>query len=943
MKRLELPEQLGGAWEHVLVLTFGADVPFFEHALWPQFMASCKNKVILADGPQFLEACAQYAESGLVRYLNHRYVVEGIFAPHKAHAKLILLTNSEQGRLLIGSGNLNWQGYASGGELFSQYEYSAQSPSSLAAFLSVREFMEGLLSRGYVGDVASRHIRLLFESTPWLYHSATGANSPVRHNLSTSFLKQLEIETKGETIEEAWIHAPFLDRDAVALDRFLTVLHPRRATLLVQPGSTSLDPAALQKTLGKHKQLRVRSFRMRDFATYVHAKLFVLKLAKRAICLQGSPNLSVVAMLTTDPHSNIELANLLTDKRDAFDDLLSTLEIGPETTQTNNLELSYHSSPAPAETAPLIWTLTGGEWHSDQLSLSYKGVCPSLAQAALIIANRQLAFKITKQESTRLVLKLSSEAIELLKQPVPVSIRWGTDDEVTNPIFVCSRAALEQELQANSDEGHLHYIGGLELEDEEFEELLVTLEASLLIDRRSVWQLAGRPLPATPNEDNDEALRLEYAKVDYELLRKHPRIQQYLRKGMAGQASTRTRLQIILNAITDHFQGLLDVTEGQPAAPIQPGEAQTDDSQDEAESQEKDEAATRRRVSLQKRIRRLLKSFIRRYLRGFSSTDFQELAGFEVMAQNYVIFSHILWRLFAKDWVETDFIVDALLETWGKFWGNLDHQGYFANLTNEQKAQVLSLVHEYHADAEFLAAIYYCSRALKSWYLDNRDNEAFDDAKLPQEQRHKLRDAWRFFLSNPCFQVTTQMLEEVWRIVGGLFAYEPPRPTVILTEFRELAHYETRDGFLLAAEAQLHLSRRRLRFDRARVATAASSEAVSVECLVVTDPDILSDVDHAMLLLKTWMKAERLDYYRIVYPDANKSTRLIIYEPSQARGVFRKDNGEPITIRSIVLDRADWAEELDRIESLAQNLDQRLALPAKTAVKKKLSHGPQPA
>lgn len=102
MNTLELPEQLKGLWEHVLVLTYGVDIPFFERSLWPQFAKRCRNKIILADGLHYLQACESYAQQkGLVRHLNQSYVVAGIFGPHATHAKLILLTNAEQGRLLI--------------------------------------------------------------------------------------------------------------------------------------------------------------------------------------------------------------------------------------------------------------------------------------------------------------------------------------------------------------------------------------------------------------------------------------------------------------------------------------------------------------------------------------------------------------------------------------------------------------------------------------------------------------------------------------------------------------------------------------------------------------------------------------------------------------------------------------------------------------------------
>ena len=106
MKELELPARLKGPWEHAVIVTYGMDIPFFENALWGQFNSRCRNKIVLADGERYLEACADYALGGLVRHLNQRYIAEGVFVLRAAHAKLILLVNAERGRLLVGSGNL---------------------------------------------------------------------------------------------------------------------------------------------------------------------------------------------------------------------------------------------------------------------------------------------------------------------------------------------------------------------------------------------------------------------------------------------------------------------------------------------------------------------------------------------------------------------------------------------------------------------------------------------------------------------------------------------------------------------------------------------------------------------------------------------------------------------------------------------------------------------
>jgi hypothetical protein len=290
MIALELPEQLKGPWDHVMILTFGLDIPFFERSIWHQFAARCRNKIILADGQQYLQASKDYAQQqGLVRHMNQLYVVAGIFGPHaytSAHTKLILLTNAQQGRLLVGSGNLNWQGYASGGELFTIYEYGSDAPEPLPAFLAVRELVDVLIQRGSIGITAQRRIQYMWEQSPWLIHPPANIERPVRHNLTSSFLDQLLIAVGGEPVEELWILSPFYDKKATALERLLKEFHPDQTMILVQPGRTSADPAALQHVIDQAPgRCEIRPFQRGSNSAYIHAKCYLLKLKDRAICL----------------------------------------------------------------------------------------------------------------------------------------------------------------------------------------------------------------------------------------------------------------------------------------------------------------------------------------------------------------------------------------------------------------------------------------------------------------------------------------------------------------------------------------------------------------------------------------------------------------------------------------------------------------------------------
>jgi len=920
ISRLEIPEQLRGPWEHALILTYGVNVTFFERTLWPQFSARCRNKIILADGQQYLQRCEDYAQQkGLVRYLNQSYVVAGIFGQHaytSAHAKLILLTHPVQGRLLVGSGNLYWQGYASGGEMFTEYEYTPESPQALPAFLTVREMLDILIRQGSVEGTAVRHINYMWEQTPWLFQGSENAESPVRHNLARSFLDQLLVEVNGEPVEELLIFSPFFDRDCIALDRLLQATRPSQVTLLLQPGYTSVDPKALRRVLDHAPgHWEIRPFHVQDEDTYIHAKCYLLKLKNRALCLQGSPNLSQVAMLSSAPHGNVELANLLTGPREAFDYLLDKLQIDPPVRDLASLKLSYEASDEVELPSKAVWQLTGGELRGDRLLLSFQGALPNLQGAELIIAEKMFPLTFLRVEIQLLELRLSAEQIELLAQPVPLSILWAGDEATyeTNHIFVCNREALERALQYASEEEILTHAGGMDLNDKELEELLGELKEALVIDRRSVWQLAGRQLPSNVHDD-DPALHLDYAQINYDLLRQHPKIQQYLHRLPSGQGQTHSRLQIILNAITSHFQGLL--AGGRVEALMQKATEQVMESESPPydENEEVIEERQQRHWTARRRIEQLLKNFIHRFLRGMSSPDFQEFAGYEVVAHNYMIFTHFLWRLFAKDLLEPIFVVDALIQSWTFFWGDGTQPGYFRQLPLDQQEQVLPLVQEYHNDASTLAALYLSAKVV------TREGE--------DKQRFALRNLWRELLCQPPFPLEVRLIVETQKLLAPLFPDDPPLPTTIVDQLAKLAHFDTRANFLRGLEAHGRYPQNSCTFAKPSpsVIRHQRGDPVPVNCLEIHAPGIDIDLETATALLQEWIEAEQLDYYRITMCDDNDPTGrtcLIYYDIEDQKGKYRSKElgGRGQDLRAITLPKRAWDAALDQLHTLATQLN----------------------
>jgi len=239
---LKLPELLAGPWEHALVVSYGLDLPFYERAIAGQLPDGCRNRVLLGDERTYLAACDHYAESGLLRHANGRYVAKPILRSARSHAKVILLMALDAGRLLVGSGNLFLQGFGAGGELFTQYECADSDPSCLAEFAAVRALVERLRDGGSLTRTAAWHVDQHARGVPLALPLGRRWRLARPAQPRPLFSHQLTEAIGEEPVEELWMAAPFFDERAAALTSLIGRLRPARTVLLAQPGRTEIDP-----------------------------------------------------------------------------------------------------------------------------------------------------------------------------------------------------------------------------------------------------------------------------------------------------------------------------------------------------------------------------------------------------------------------------------------------------------------------------------------------------------------------------------------------------------------------------------------------------------------------------------------------------------------------------------------------------------------------------
>ena len=858
MTPLQLPYQLGGPWERALFLSYGADFSFFETTLWPQFTTRCRQKIILLDGEQFWASKAEHAEDGLIRHLNHRYLATGVFRPHAVHAKMILLANQERGCLLVGSGNLNWQGYASGGELFCVYPYDEENGDYLAAFVVARELLESFITQKEIDPFAARHVRQFLENIPWIHRSMSDASRPVRHNLDESFLSQLEAALGDEPVEELSVMAPFYDVAAEGLRQLLARLQPKETHLLLQPKHTSVDSASLARVIADFPNpVSIHAIDKAE-TSYLHAKLYLVKTGRRALCLQGSANLSQVAMLRPTRNGNAELCNLLEGSRDTFDYLLEELVLNP-VVDVGSLELSLRQEDiGPLPPTAESFYLTAGEWDGKRVTLYFRGALPNLVGCQLQVGDRLILVIPQRSEGNRLILEIGNTDQTWFNEPVPIKLLWiaGPATRASNPVYLYHHAHLNAELQARADGDTFSGIGNLDI-DEDLEQLVADLESALVIDRRGVWRLAGhRKKIKNLSGDVLDVMPLTYENIDYEALRSHPKTQQYLQRGsIHHDMETRSRLQIILSMITGRFDNIAAMVRD-PSILSTDKEALPSDSGAETEAEREAEEAERQRKQKDKeqQLRQIFKRFIGRYLSGLGQQDFQQLVGHEVLSNNYIIFDHLLWELSLRDWFqqEAGFLVETQLKTWEIFWGAGSQEGYFNALGDTERKTVLSWLREQKSDARLLAAV---CRAAK----------AVADGQV--ETRLRLRDFWRHVLTIVPFMIDQAVLTDMWVIAAQTSLINPPTAGSLIDELRSLAIFETEIEFRRSIEQDCGFAAGSCQFELHKEYVVINSRKTLVERrhLCIREPNDAVTPQIGQRVLERWIQYEKRDWYRISF------------------------------------------------------------------------------
>ncbi len=854
MTRLRVPDLLrGGEWEHALVLTFSLDLSFYERDLG-RTLARVPNRVVLADTRRLADHFDDLARGGEgLHGANVAYAVGGVTAVRAAHAKLMLLAAPGSGLAVVGSGNLTLGGYASQGEQFCVYRYDG-APAELPPFTAIRELLDGLAARQWIDPVARWHLDQIWAGAPWFGATIPpGTPQPVRHNLDASLLSQVAGRIGGHPVSELIVHAPFYDPRCEALRRLLAQIAPSGIRILVQEHETSADPEALARVLrGYPGHVAVQAAVAPETGTYLHAKFVLARTRDEDIMLSGSANMSLSGLCSTAASGNVEVGNLLSGPSGTFDYLLDELAIGQPTGDPAALPISLRPDPGPPPEQVILRTAT---WRDGILTLVADRELPAAPLMGLRVGEMRVEEDTPEVDGATVTFRLAGSAAgQALERAVPVALLLRGHDgtwTASTPTWPYHIEALRGHLARSADHGVLRGAGSLPADEEDLLDLLEELQRSLVVDFEMAWRLARRE-PAPPGREEETGEPASITDIDFDLLRRHPRVAQYLHHGTSRYGSEPTDLQLILSAIARHFSGPPQAgpfgLKAADAADLEAGRSADDTGQDTEQERRRLSALVRNRLAWQR--------FITRYLDGLSDPRFRELAGPVMLARNAAVFNHLIALLLQRGSIRDAFGISSQLRLWRFLWGQApDDLGLAGALDGEELDAVTGIYAEAHTLGMVLAAL------CRSHTL--AEDDALDGEVLA------LRDFWRHLLTH--LRVTID--DDVLIDAAGELALDQADPLAALGEALLALAKASSGNEVLDVAARAFGSRRACcRIEKASVIRASPFDGtvkgrqIITPVLIIDDDHAIADADHASAALTAWIALDKREYYRIHLP-----------------------------------------------------------------------------
>jgi hypothetical protein len=364
----ELHELPRGAFESLIVLTFNADLPWFERRLLGPLQTRGVRRILLLADERPLSSTL-WTQRELIGQAGHAYAVEGLRASVSFHPKLLLLTGEARARLYVGSGNLSRGGMERNRELFERWDVEPEDKRIPEVFDDALEILKRIVEQHFPG-MPPAHV------TDSL-NAALGAASLMRPREPNPGVK-LRLGGLGETLSTHLerpptpahtlrMSAPYFDAEGSQAVEIARQLRAADFTVITDLRMTNLNSEALGAIREAGGRLEVID---PEEERRVHAKLLHAAGEGWQLAIHGSSNLSNAAW----HNHNVEL--LVFRKGTAAAEVAQCFEELP-TRKPSESEIKALGTPAEKGDEPMMEDtprppgprIASAHWFGDQVIL----------------------------------------------------------------------------------------------------------------------------------------------------------------------------------------------------------------------------------------------------------------------------------------------------------------------------------------------------------------------------------------------------------------------------------------------------------------------------------------------------------------------------------------------------------------------------------------------
>lgn len=843
--RINLLDELKGNFSTAIIGTFGADLSFFETIFLRQLSTSTRTRIVLVDSKQFAKSSQQDSR---LKKLNKTYIASPVKSNLIHHPKFIMLLGKNEGLLHVGSGNLSMSGYAGAGECFTTYRYDREVLESATPFAAVRNMVDLEIALKWIDKPTSARLQRIWDAISWI-PSINPEVNPVIHNLVTPILDQFSLMVPSGGVEEIVMAAPFHDRNAQALKEIVTRFKPEKISLLVQKENTKLNIQAVEKELAASgAQVKIFDAKAPEMYgnPFLHAKFILIRTQGADLLLQGSPNLSSVALCNSGRQANVEMANVLVGEKGSHDHILAALDLqerregltgflGAKESEDDD---DFHVPPT------LLHSVT---WQSPMLSGLINDENVSAIQIWLAgYALSPIEIRLTPDlEQTAFRLEFDLHNALLIDGASYLEIAVNGGDAIR--VFPYHNQLLDRLASANKNSYLLDEVGDLDVRDKELEDLVAELSNILILDRDSLTSISSRRATKESEETVQEG-HMSYDEIDWERLDSIP-LKKAFNSLYRQDFSMSSDIYIVLQSLSSRFKrdagiGLVvdsagDFTESVDELDIE-NDFLDDEEFDEMEEIE-DEERVIRRQSEGEREKRIWRNFLGRFINGgLENEKFVRLVGQDVLISQYVIFNGICRRLRITKKIDEEVLLNYQIQLWNFMWGKPDTPGYLESLNSSDMKIAL----------DFLAKNDDISLTLSA--ISDACGKIEKKAGVPVE----LRNIWRVILGNPLWNVTKSSV----KMAASAALLMEGDANLLVAKLTTLAQIKRDDDLQFEFAKQVGVKVSEIRMAEARV----RRDGKNFECKYLQLESQQVSKDLAEVLLATWHKLlPQIDYLRI--------------------------------------------------------------------------------